>query len=267
MGGPNLSSFPKPMTCLIGYQLTIPCATVRVANPLRGVLLGARPKDPALSSIVLDVTPSAYLQKMLELGADVERHREHLRRLASHRHSVLMMTDKSISLPRTAFPELLLNECKVAQVGEFGYRCCTNLWGANICLTTPPDAYSVSVDGFRKVIAFSLSSSADMLSIALGADHLDEEVAAVVEAIAATQIDVGTGRLTHGWSTSLAAISSGQVEVMQSQPLQSANKQTFNLPLSIRLFIPATKGEGEMTSIKKIFHHALEGKGLEWFGE
>ena len=275
----TVAEFPKCETNLIGFGVTVPCSTVKIPNPLRGVLVGARPKDPALSAIVLDVSPLSYLSKVLALGSCASRHKEHLRRLAAHKHSVLLVTDAGFGLPADLPELLLLPTIPANTLDGLDVGCCSNVWGANVVLRPSislSEASSVArraltVDDFRKVIGFAISLSADMLSFAIGEEHLEYELLSLIEAMAATQIDIGAGRLTNAWTVSLAAIGSGQSDTIQNQPVYSSHRQAFNLPITIRVFVPVTSEHDESSSpmggAKKLFHRVLEGRGLEWTGE
>lgn len=77
---------------------------VKVVNPLRGRVVGARPRDPALSSIVIELSPLHHLRQYSVLvqpasGAGSEEHQErlaakvndHLSRLASSRLSMTLL--------------------------------------------------------------------------------------------------------------------------------------------------------------------------------
>ena len=107
--------------------------TVRIVNPLRGRFVGARPKDPSLSSIVMDIAPLSLLGECLPLGRtnsfsdadggnstttsagdeDAEKVQIWFRRLATNRNHVLWVVGDDRELRGMVGgndePELLLD--------------------------------------------------------------------------------------------------------------------------------------------------------------
>jgi hypothetical protein len=219
--------------------------TIRVVNPLRGRFVGARPKDPSLSGIVMDIAPLSLLAECLPLGRASDDGTNasdeaalkvslSLKRLATNRNHTLWIVgdhhDRRSLLNGNDEPELMMDsrpgwqpcgghshEASSSSASALFMKCSTSVWGGNFLFHWDPaehhdEAARVDLEAqhVRWVVHHAVAWNVDGLSVAFGpscsAATVGRVMIALNDEIANVQMDCNCSRAQHAWSMNYTAV-------------------------------------------------------------
>lgn len=220
---------------------------LRVPNPRRDTLHGARTRDPSVAPIILQMTGSlSPIEKMLVYNLPLDGVVSHLLRLSHHRLGMHVVLDEatghSDDVWAARHDEIILSTEDTHSIVELGgvivrVGITTCLSSGNIIVSVPSCPTTLKLlDRFvAALLNFSVVCGVEHLTVAVGPDPT-LVLRSFVECVSLLLVDSTAQRAMNPWSTCLPVVLAGNSEGAVSSPL-AKGKTSFNLGLSITLLV------------------------------
>ena len=220
---------------------------LRVPNPRRDKLHGARTRDPSVAPIILQMTGSlAPIEKMQVYSLPLDAVVGHLLRLSHHRLGMHVVLDEATGHSDDVWAaqddEIILATEDTHSTVELGgvivrVGITTCLSSGNIIVSVPscPTKPKVLDTFIAALLNFSVVCGVEHLAVAVGPDP-SFVLRSFVECVSLLLVDSTAQRAMNPWSTCLPVVLAGTSEGAVSSPL-AKGKTSFNLGFSITLLV------------------------------
>ena len=242
---------------------------LRVPNPRREQLFGARSRDPSVGPIVLQVGGgqvdiAGMLVRNLSLGDVIT----HLQRLGQHRLSMLVAMDDAAehadAMWAACDDELVLTDKHRTTSFDLGgvqvkVSVTTCIAGGTIAVSVPPVAHSGMRPFVAALLNFASISGVDHITL-LADPNPTITLQCLVDCLSEMLINMTAQRPMNPWSTNLPTLLAGAPDNAPTNAL-AKGRVPFNLGVGVTLLL---SGKGDPAQIQSVCQAAFP-DGFELF--